>query len=88
MESANEKESTVRVWDSLASELLSAYNNEAGTYTNMILCRHSFSKNNSIQLTVCSSKKLLVADALYFPQKIVPFTKLWFHINSNIEFLI
>jgi len=42
IESANEKDKNVRVWDSLASELLSAYNNEVQSPANIVLYFQAF----------------------------------------------
>jgi len=36
MESADEKDDRVRIWDSLSGELLSAYNNEVQSYANSV----------------------------------------------------
>jgi len=38
IESANEKDNHVRIWDSLSAEVLSAYNNEVHSSRDTALC--------------------------------------------------
>ena len=58
MESANEKDSQIRVWDALSSELLSAYNNEVQNCTNIVvLCWCGFSEKIQLTIFIFKSQK-------------------------------